>query len=38
MEVHKNQLTEQEHNRVEELGFFWDENDEGYKSYRFGSA
>lgn len=38
MEVHKNQLNEQEQNRVEELGFFWDEYDEAYKSFRFGSA
>lgn len=23
---------------LERLGFFWDESDDGWKSYRFGSA
>lgn len=38
MSVHKDQLTEDEQKRVEELGFFWDEGEDCYMSFRFGSA
>ena len=38
MEVDRSQLTDSEHKRVEELGFIWDDSEEVYISYKFGSA
>ncbi len=31
-------ISPEDHTRLEELGFGWDEDDERYKSYAFGSA
>ena len=38
MDVSRLDLTEEEHARVLDLGFMWDEDDEVYSSFRFGSA
>ena len=39
MDVHRDQVTAAELERLDELGFFWcDEDVEGFRSYRFGSA
>ncbi len=31
-------ISPEDHTRLEELGFEWDEDDDCYKSYSFGSA
>jgi len=39
MEVKKEQVSEEDQKRLDELGFFWSEDeDEGYISFWFGSA
>jgi len=37
MGVTKEEVSEEDLAELDELGFFWD-GDEGFKSYRFGSA
>lgn len=37
--IEKSQVSPEDHTRLEELGFFWDEEPEGgYISFRYGSA
>ena len=36
--VNQHDVSEEDHAELEELGFFWDEGDDSYKSFRFGSA
>ena len=31
-------VSDEDHNELDRLGFFWSESDEIYKSFRFGSA
>lgn len=31
-------VTDEDISRLDELGFFWDEDNEGFYSYRFGSC
>ena len=38
MGVGKDDLTDEDHKRVSELGFHWSSNDDVWKSFRFGSA
>ena len=36
--VDREQVSEEDRKRLEELDFIWDDDDEFYFSYRFGSA
>jgi hypothetical protein len=36
--VTKEEVSEEDLAELDELGFFWDGSDKGFKSYRFGSA
>ncbi len=38
MSVTRDDVSDQDHDRLYELGFYYDEDDESYKSFRFGSA
>lgn len=35
--VHKKDVSPEDHARLDELGFDWSDEDEMYKSFRFGS-
>lgn len=38
VEVGRSDVSAKDHARLDELGFFYDEDDDSYKSFRFGSA
>ncbi len=37
-EYTKDNISEEDVAELDRLGFFWDEEDEGFKSFKFGSA
>ena len=37
-EVDKADVSQEDMKRLDELGFFWDDSSEGFKSFKFGSA
>lgn len=38
MGIERGQVSDEDHARLEELDFFWDEEEECYMSFHFGSA
>ncbi len=36
--IDNEKVTEEDRKKLDELGFFYDEDDEHFKSYRYGSA
>lgn len=38
MGIHKDEVSDDDFSRLENLGFLWDESDEYFFSFRFGSA
>ena len=38
VDVNREDVLFEDHDELERLGFHWDEDDDSYKSYRFGSA
>lgn len=38
MEISREDVSEEDNSKLDELGFFWSEEEECYMSFRFGSA